>query len=60
MTISFSFVWFFILFILQVMSLGIHMGKLGEVKITKYSPALVLISITMCTMTGLSLYWWPS
>lgn len=28
---SFSFGWFFTLFMLQVMSLGINMGKLGEV-----------------------------
>lgn len=53
---SFSFVWFFILFILQVMSLGINMGKLGEVKTTTYSPGLVLITIIVCTITGLSLY----
>lgn len=58
--VSFSFGWFFTLFMLQVMSLGINMAKLGEQKVTTYSPALVLITIIVCTMTGLSLYWWPS
>ena len=42
---SFILVWFFILFILQVMGLGIHMGKLGELKITN-----ILIYLIVCTI----------
>jgi len=56
--INFSYVWFFTLFILQVMSLGINLAKLGEEKKTKYTLGCVFWTIIVCVLTGLSLYWW--
>ncbi len=56
---SFSYIWFTILFILQVMGLGINLGKLGEEKKTTYSLSSVFILAIVCAMTGFSLIFWP-
>lgn len=57
---NFSYVWFFSLFILQVVTVGISLGKLGEEKKTKYSFGFLLVSILIALTSGLSIYFWPN
>lgn len=55
---NFSYIWFFILFILQFMGVGIILVKLGKEKKTTYSLSLLFFNIVVCVLTGLSIYWW--
>ncbi len=51
---GFSFNWFLIIFLLQVMSIEIAMAKIGEVQVKTYSPALLVLYIFFANMAR---YW---
>ena len=57
---GFSYNWFLMIFILQVMSMGVVIAKMGEVKVSTYSLSLLVFNIFFATMSGLSLLWWNS
>ncbi len=59
MNIDFSFTWFFVLFLLQMMSLGITLTRLGEVKkISKHSVVELFWGSVFCFMSWLAIYLW--
>lgn len=55
---NFSFFWFFTLFILQVLGVGIHLAKLGEKSEIIYSGARLLINVILCILSGIAIYLW--
>jgi predicted tellurium resistance membrane protein TerC len=57
---NFSYIWIFILFILQIVSIGIILGKLNEERIHKYSLSSLILNIIFSVLTGISLYKWPN
>lgn len=59
MKMSFSFGYFFSLFLLQIMSLGIAMNKIGETEQKTHGVSSVFFTIIICVLSGLALYWWP-
>lgn len=57
---GFSYIWFFTIFILQVVSVGVTVGKMGEEKTVNYTGGLLLGHTFFCIITGLALLWWPA
>lgn len=55
---NFSYVWVFIIFLCQVINLGMCIAKLGDTRIGTYSATDVIFMIVWCIFTGLCLYWW--
>jgi hypothetical protein len=55
---TFSYGYFFGLFLLQVMALGIIMSKLGQTETKTTSVSSVFYAILICILSGLALYWW--
>lgn len=56
---NFSYIWIFVLFLLQVVSIGMNIAKLGEEKKRTYKLSDVFFAIFFSILTGLSLYWMP-
>jgi hypothetical protein len=55
---NFSYYWFFWMFLLQVVSLGFSIGRIGSTRTTEYNGRLFLLYLTITTGTGMAMYWW--
>lgn len=58
MSANFSYIWVYIIFILQAFSCGIYLSRIGEEKKTQYTLGSFFFSLLMFIMTGLSLHLW--
>lgn len=56
---NFSYVWFFTCFLLQAMSTGMVVAKLGEDKKGKYTGVDLFINLMFFVLAGVALYFWP-
>lgn len=54
----FSYVWFFTVFILQILGVGIGMARLDKENETKKYLFALFLNVIKCIFTGLALYMW--
>jgi hypothetical protein len=57
---NFSYMYLFLLFIIQLIGLGIHMARFGEERISVYDGKGLYAILLVCILSGVALLWWPT